>query len=90
MDNRDHVTWFESERFFFHDITIDENISASYKTMEKITSIFMIFGEIDIDSVASRSFIGNNVCFGHRAVEMKITCTDYTDFYTWFKGILSF
>ena len=55
--------------------------------MEKITSIFMIFGEIDIDSISSISFVSDNICSGHNVLEMKITCTDYTDFYTCIKGI---
>ena len=66
MDNRDDVSLFQSERLFFHYNIIHENISTSDQTMKKITSIFVILGEIDVDPVSAVAFIGDDVRFlGH-------------------------
>ena len=69
MDNRDHISLFQSEGLFFHYGIIHENIATSDETMKKITSIFVILGEIDIDPVSSVAFISDDVRFlGHGCI----------------------
>lgn len=66
MYNRDLISGFESERFFFQNSTIDQNISTCNQTMKKITSIFVIVCKIDIDSLATWSFVDKSFCFVYR------------------------
>lgn len=66
MDNSDLITRFQSEWFFFDNSAIDQNISTRDQAMKKITSIFMILGQIDVDTFSSASFIDDSMCFSHK------------------------
>ncbi len=72
MDNRDDVSVFQSERLFFHHYIIHENISTSDETMKKITSIFVVLSEVDIDPVSSVAFVSDDVRFlGHEYSDLS-------------------
>ena len=69
MYDSDLITRLQSERFFFDNSTIHQDISTRHETMKKITSILVVLGEIDIDSVSAVAFIGDDVRFlGHGCI----------------------